>query len=86
MKAIGIVRKVDELGRIVLPIELRRTLDIAERDSLEIYVDGDNIILRKYQRGCALCGNMDDLIDADGVAICHDCAAKITEAAKGGKR
>ena len=49
MKATGIVRKVDELGRIVLPIELRRTLDIAERDPLEIYVDGSSIILNKYQ-------------------------------------
>jgi len=49
MKSTGIVRKVDELGRIVLPIELRRTLGIAEKDPLEIYVDGDRIILRKYE-------------------------------------
>ena len=49
MKSTGIVRKVDELGRIVLPIELRRTLDIAEKDSLEIYVDGASIVLKKYQ-------------------------------------
>ena len=49
MKSTGIVRKVDELGRIVLPIEMRRTLDIAEKDALEIYVEGENIILRKYQ-------------------------------------
>ena len=48
MKSTGIVRKVDELGRIVLPIELRRTLDIAEKDSIEIYVDGSSIILKKY--------------------------------------
>ena len=48
MKSTGIVRKVDELGRIVLPIELRRTLEIAERDSLEIYVEGSSIILKKY--------------------------------------
>jgi len=48
MKSIGIVRKVDELGRIVLPIELRRTLEIAERDLLEIYVEGSSIILKKY--------------------------------------
>lgn len=84
MKATGIVRKVDELGRIVLPIELRRTLDIAEKDSLEIYVEGDDIILRKYQRGCALCGSMDGLVDINGVAICHNCAAKIGQAVKGG--
>lgn len=52
MKSTGIVRKVDELGRIVLPIEMRRTLDIAEKDALEIYVEGENIILRKYQASC----------------------------------
>jgi len=49
IKSTGIVRKVDELGRIVLPVELRRTLNIAERDSMEIYVDGSSIILKKYE-------------------------------------
>jgi transcriptional pleiotropic regulator of transition state genes len=49
MKSTGIVRKVDDLGRIVIPIELRRTLNIAERDSLEIYVEGPAIILKKYE-------------------------------------
>ena len=62
MKSTGIVRKVDELGRIVLPIELRRTLDIAEKDSLEIYVDDDSIILRKYQPACIFCDNARDVI------------------------
>ena len=52
MKSTGIVRKVDELGRIVLPIELRRTLDIAEKDAIEIYVDGESIILKKYEPTC----------------------------------
>ena len=56
MKSTGIVRKVDELGRIVLPIELRRTLDIAEKDALEIYVEGESIVLRKYQAACVFCG------------------------------
>lgn len=49
MKSTGIVRKVDELGRVVLPIELRRTLGIEERDAIEIFVDGDKIVLRKYE-------------------------------------
>lgn len=49
MKSVGMVRKVDELGRIVLPIELRRTLEINEKDPLEIFVDGKQIILQKYQ-------------------------------------
>ena len=61
MKSTGIVRKVDELGRIVLPIELRRTLDIAEKDSLEIYVDGASIVLKKYQPACIFCDDAKDV-------------------------
>ena len=57
MKSTGIVRKVDELGRVVLPIELRRTLDIAEKDALEIYVDESSIILKKYEPACIFCDN-----------------------------
>ncbi len=53
MKSTGIVRKVDELGRVVIPMELRRNLNITEKDALEIYVEGDNIILKKYTPGCA---------------------------------
>ena len=55
MKSTGIVRKVDELGRIVLPIELRRTLEIADRDPLEIYVEGSSIVLKKYRPTCIFC-------------------------------
>ena len=61
MKATGIVRKVDELGRIVLPAELRRTLSIAEKDPLEIYVDGGSIILQKHEERCVFCGGSEDL-------------------------
>lgn len=63
MKSTGIVRKVDELGRIVLPIEMRRTLDIAEKDTLEIYVEGDSIILRKFQAACVFCDSAKDIIN-----------------------
>lgn len=77
MKSTGIVRKVDELGRIVLPIEMRRTLDIAERDSLEIYVDGDSIILKKYQPACIFCENTKDIIIFKGKNICPDCIGKL---------
>ena len=73
MKSTGIVRKVDELGRIVLPIELRRTLGIEEKDRIEIFVDGDSVILRKYQPGCLLCGNANDLILYKGKTICQEC-------------
>lgn len=73
MKSTGIVRKVDELGRIVLPIEMRRNLDIAEKDPVEIYVDGDSIILRKYQSACVFCNNTKNVISFKGKNICPDC-------------
>ena len=61
MKSTGIVRKVDELGRIVLPVELRRTMDIVEKDALEIYVDGNSIVLRKYRPSCIFCDSTKDV-------------------------
>lgn len=73
MKSTGIVRKVDELGRIVLPIELRRTLDIAEKDSLEIYVDDNRIILKKYEPTCVFCGSSKDVLSFKGKNICPNC-------------
>lgn len=73
MKSTGIVRKIDELGRIVLPIELRRTLNISEKDSLEIYVDQDAVILKKYQSTCIFCANNEDLVDFKGKTICQAC-------------
>ena len=73
MKSTGIVRKVDELGRIVLPIELRRTLDIAEKDSLEIYVDGPTIVLKKYQPACIFCDDARDVINFKGKNVCPHC-------------
>ena len=76
MKSTGIVRKVDELGRIVLPIELRRTLDIAEKDALEIFVEGDNIILHKYHPSCVFCKN---IISYKGKNVCPDCIKKLKE-------
>jgi len=79
MKSTGIVRKVDELGRIVLPIELRRTLDIGERDSLEIYVEQGNIVLRKYQASCIFCGRTEGIIEYQEKNVCPDCIAKLNE-------
>ena len=73
LKSTGIVRKVDELGRIVLPIELRRTLDIAEKDSLEIYVDGPTIVLRKYQPACIFCDDAKNVISFRGKNVCVNC-------------
>jgi transcriptional pleiotropic regulator of transition state genes len=83
MKSTGIVRKVDELGRVVIPIELRRTLGIAEKDAFEIFVDGDKVILRKYLPGCALCENADVRVIGIGdkqKMICGTCADAITRA------
>jgi transcriptional pleiotropic regulator of transition state genes len=73
MKSTGIVRKVDELGRVVIPIELRRTMDIAERDALEIFVEGSHIILKKYEPACIFCGQAKDVINYKGKNICPKC-------------
>ena len=79
MKSTGIVRKVDELGRIVLPIELRRTLDIMEKDSLEIYVDGSTIILKKYEPACIFCGNAKNTVHFKNKIVCEDCIKELAE-------
>ena len=77
VKSTGIVRKVDELGRVVLPIELRRTLDIAEKDSLEIYVDGSSIVLKKYRPNCVFCDSSKDVQDFRGKNICAKCIREL---------
>ena len=83
MKSIGIVRKVDELGRVVIPIELRRTLDIEEKDALEIYMDGDRIVLRKYEPSCVFCGEADEVVNFKGKNVCKHCLQDMHSAAKG---
>ncbi len=77
MKSTGIVRKVDELGRIVLPIELRRTMDIAEKDAIEIYVDGSSIVLRKYEPTCVFCGDAKNVTNYRGKNICQSCIKEL---------
>lgn len=72
MKATGIVRKVDELGRIVIPIELRRTMGIDIKDPLEIFVDGEKIILRKYEPTCIFSGSAENLINFKGKMVSKD--------------
>lgn len=73
MKSVGIVRKVDELGRIVLPIELRRTLEIAEKDALEIFVEGSSVVLKKYRPTCIFCDSSRDLSVFRGKNLCPEC-------------
>lgn len=77
MKSTGVVRKVDELGRIVLPIELRRTLDIAVRDDLEIFVDGESIILKPYRPSCIFCGEDADGSTFMGKNVCSECIERL---------
>ena len=82
MKSAGIVRKMDQLGRIVIPVEVRRTFDIQETDSLEIYVDNDRITLRKYEPTCicVFCGSSDDVISYKGKSVCSNCKTSISQA------
>ena len=77
MKSTGIARKVDELGRIVLPIELRRTLSINEKDSLEIFVDNDKIVLQKYEPACIFCGNAKDVTRIHDKNVCANCISEL---------
>ena len=90
MKSTGIIRRIDELGRIVLPVELRRILDIksckekgssnkSDSDAVEIFVDGEEIILRKYTPGCHCCGNVGDLKEVMGLKICPDCLEEFSK-------
>lgn len=73
MKSTGIVRKVDELGRIVIPIEVRRSLNVDIKDSLEIYIEGEHIILKKYEPACIFCGDARNVINYKGKLICTNC-------------
>jgi transcriptional pleiotropic regulator of transition state genes len=79
LKSTGIVRKVDELGRVVIPIELRRTLGIKIKDALEIYVDGEKIVLKKYEPACIFCGNADNVKQFSGRIVCQDCIKKMAD-------
>ena len=74
MKSTGIVRRIDEVGRITLPIELRRMLDIEDNDALEIYVDVDGaIVLKKYTPACIFCGNASEVVNFKGNKVCKQC-------------
>ena len=79
MKSTGIVRNVDELGRIVIPKEMRTKMNISSSDPIEIYVEGDKIILQKYEDTCSLCGNSTNLVTFKGKKICSACISEIKE-------
>lgn len=82
LKATGIVRKVDELGRIVIPMELRKTMGIDLKDPLEIFVDGDKIILKKYEPGCVITGSQDNLISFQGKLYSREVIRQLAEQAR----
>ncbi len=77
MKSSGIVRRLDELGRIVLPKELRKTLDLNNRDSVEIYTKDSMIILKKYEPACIFCDNTEDIVNFNGKNVCKNCIKKL---------
>ncbi len=79
MKSTGMVRKVDELGRIVLPKELRKAMGIEIRDALEIFTDNERIILQKYQPCCIFCSNADDVVYYREKRICRECLSKLQQ-------
>ena len=77
MKSLGMVREIDKLGRLVLPIEIRRALDISAGDGIEMFSEKDTIILRKYAPSCIFCGEAGDIIEYKGKKICKECAREI---------
>lgn len=81
MKSTGIVRKLDELGRITLPIELRRTLGVGERDALEIFVEEDRIILTKYEPADIFTGDKENLYDFCGKKVSKDSIIQLAKMA-----
>ena len=79
MKSTGIVRKVDELGRIVLPKEIRTVMDIKEKDAIEIFTTSDQIILQKYHPACVFCNNVENVIYFSGKRVCASCIEKLKQ-------
>lgn len=79
MKSTGIVRKLDELGRVVLPIELRRTFGLEEKDPVEIFIDDEYIMLKKYQPACIFCGQAKNVTQHKGKNICEKCLEELKE-------
>lgn len=79
MKSTGIVRKLDALGRIVLPMELRKTLELSEKDALEIFTEGSSIVLKKYETSCAFCGNKKDITNFKDKCVCSKCIEDLTK-------
>ena len=84
MKSLGVSRRLDNLGRYVIPAEIRKNLDIKEKDILEVYTDGDKIILRKVEESCTFCGDEEGLQEINGKYVCKDCVKKLWEVINNG--
>lgn len=82
MKSTGYVRRLDELGRVVIPMEVRRNLGIEEKDGLEIFIDSERIILRKYQPVCVFCGRITEGNEFKGKKVCKECMTTIAAKAQ----
>lgn len=82
MKSTGIIRRVDELGRVVIPIELRNKFGIYEKDPIEIFVDGSSIVLKKYEPNCIFCGSTKKLVAYSEKLVCSKCAEKVNKLAE----
>ena len=78
MKSTGIVRRMDELGRVVIPIEIRNQFNIVEKDPIEIFVDGSSIVLKKFEPNCIFCGGTKNLMEYKNKLICENCSKKIS--------
>lgn len=79
MRSTGIVRRVDRLGRIVIPMEIRNTKNMQEGTPLELFIHGDELILRKYTPGCSICATCDDIKTIEGISLCKECLSKFTK-------
>ena len=77
MKSTGIIRRVDELGRVVIPIEIRNQFNIVEKDPIEIYVDGSSIVLKKFEPNCIFCGSTKNLVEFKNKLVCEKCSTNI---------
>lgn len=85
MRAIGIIRKLDELGRVVIPVEMRRMLDLADRDVVEITVEGDRLVLQKHMPRCVFCSRSEMLVDYHNRRICTACMRELSAMSAGTK-
>ena len=79
VKSTGIVRRIDDLSRIVIPKELRGKMNLKKKDPMEIFVEGDNVVLTKYVKRCRFCGEMEDIFEFEGFTICEGCLKKMND-------